>query len=529
MNGGIGFYGKLPGAGDFVRRRLPSDFVDAWDRHFQRALETGRRELGERWTSAWRQGAAWRFVLPSQVCGNGAWCGLTGPAVDRLGRAFPMVLAAPCEGDVARILGNDPWFDALERVYRSAQHEAVSVETFDARVAALPSPRADASDLAPLWRGLPWDSGQWQLELPVGAAAGTLLGEVWRQLGMRSGPWCLWWTEGAARLLATRGLPRSHAALLETPPVRQVDAPGLLNELNVPDVFGFPNAPGLLDIPADEAGDAVIWRGAVDLPAVAPLSRVATETIRSEPITDAGAQFAHDTAQAAAAQFAHDMAQAAVGQFAPDTAQPAGSLLWLDGGRTLVLSADDGPYDTRRLAARGIRETMAMSAPDQVSQRDALLSLHARLRRAGHGAAGAATENGVAIVMRLDGMAAHLLRVGAAALWHWRRGRMYAPFVERAAGVGGEFDDLLFGDAWLDMPGIGTAGEPDWDEAALRLEAGDRLLLLVTRELAQLPRDCLAEALALPTCDDARVHLASRANLGPQAANWPLAVVEVRA
>jgi hypothetical protein len=155
------------------------------------------------------------------------------------------------------------------------------------------------------------------------------------------------------------------------------------------------------------------------------------------------------------------------------------------------------------------------------------MSLHARLGGASHSAPGAANENGVAIVVRFDGTYARLLRVGEAALWHWRRGQLQAPFVERAAGAGGEFDDLLFGDAWLNMPGIGTAGEPDCDEAMIRLEPGDRLLLLATRELTQLPRDCLAEALALTTCDDARAHLAIRAGLGRPSAQWPLAVVEV--
>jgi len=28
MSGAVGFYGKLPGAGDFVRRRLPPDLID---------------------------------------------------------------------------------------------------------------------------------------------------------------------------------------------------------------------------------------------------------------------------------------------------------------------------------------------------------------------------------------------------------------------------------------------------------------------------------------------------------------------
>ncbi|MBN3729231.1 type VI secretion system-associated protein TagF, partial [Burkholderia sp. Ac-20379] len=77
---GVGFYGKLPAAGDFVRRRLPGEFVEGWDRHFQHALEAGRRALGAGWDAAWRDGPVWRFVLPAQVCGGGAWCGVIGRA-----------------------------------------------------------------------------------------------------------------------------------------------------------------------------------------------------------------------------------------------------------------------------------------------------------------------------------------------------------------------------------------------------------------------------------------------------------------
>jgi type VI secretion system protein ImpM len=218
MNGEVGFFGKLPGAGDFVQRRLPPAFVESWDGHFQRAVATGQRELGESWNAAWLQGPAWRFVLPAPVCGNVAWCGVTGPAHDRLGRAYPMVLAAPCAAAVTTVPGNHAWFDGLERVYRSAQQEAVSVEIFDASVAALPGPltcEQPATDIAEIWRALPWDDGQWQLALPEGEAVGMVLAEAWSQLGSRPGPWCLWWTEGAARLLATRGLPPSYAALLE--------------------------------------------------------------------------------------------------------------------------------------------------------------------------------------------------------------------------------------------------------------------------------------------------------------------------
>ncbi|MFM0501529.1 type VI secretion system-associated protein TagF [Paraburkholderia caffeinilytica] len=488
MSGVVGFYGKLPGTGDLVRRRLPPDFIDGWDRHFQRAVETGRRELGERWATAWEQGAAWRFVLPPQVCGNRSWCGLTGPAVDRLGRAFPMVLAAPCSGDVAQILCNDAWFDALECVYWSARHEAVSVETFDARVAALPHPLTPASGLAPIWRGLPWDSGQWQLDRRDGAAVGALLSEAWRQSGLRQGPWCLWWTEGAARLLATRGLPRSQAALLdESPPLCSDAAESTHGSCGDPAARG---AAGPLSETAQQC----------DAPPAISSDWLAGDAPRGCAVPQAWRELASG-----------------------DTCR------WLDDGRTLVLSADDGPYDAHRVAARAIRDTLAVSAPDFASQRAALMSLHARLRDARPNTSAAANENGVAIVVRFDGALTRLLRVGAAALWHWRRGHLQAPFIERAAGAGGEFDDLLFGDAWLAMPGIGTVDEADCDEAALRLEPCDRLVLLATRALTQLPRASLAEALALPTCEDVRAHLALLAGLGARPTHWPLAVVEVGA
>ncbi|NIF93097.1 type VI secretion system-associated protein TagF, partial [Burkholderia sp. Cy-637] len=374
MSGGVGFYGKLPGAGDFVKRRLPVDFIEAWDRHFQRAVETGRRELGERWGEAWRNGPAWRFVLPPQVCGSGAWCGLTGPAVDRLGRAFPMVLAAPCTGDVARILGNSDWFDALERVWRQAQREAASVETFDARVAVLPRPLAEAGDLSALWRGLPWDSGQWRLDMSGAAAAGVMLTEAWRQLCLRPGPWCLWWTGNATRLFATRGLPRSYAALLDAA------APGEAASVartgggiadDIVDAFGA--APGLANAAAAEAWAPTAPAAPV---AVAPATihedwldddDATVERVRPAALRQLGLPRAHAEApadgligaQAIEAPFAADAGPGTAALLDVEHGAEHGAdsaAIWLDDGRTLVLSADDMPPDgARRLAARKIR------------------------------------------------------------------------------------------------------------------------------------------------------------------------------
>jgi type VI secretion system ImpM family protein len=520
MSGEIGFYGKLPCAGDFVQRRLPAAFVDTWDRHFQRAVDTGRRELGGEWPLAYRGAPAWRFVMPAQVCGDrgggGVWCGLVGPAEDRVGRGFPMVLAARWAGDPAGMFGNDAWFDALERVYRGAQLEAVSVESFDARVAALPHPFAHAFDARQTWDALDWDSGHWALTPWQGAASCVLLTEAWRQLCARAGAWCLWWTREAGRLLATCGLPLSYAVLLDAAaphPAASVRN-AHVDERREPFEAPFAVEPnGNAD---DEARPSPGTVQGFDAPAVS----------LSVPETIATAADVHgpDAAPAASDRTPR--------RAAPRAAPPAfgalaeATLLQLDDGRTLLISADDGaPPDARRRAALSMRAAALDSAPDLASLQANLLALHMPLRAAAEDPLEPVREEGVALAARFAGGRVQLMRIGAAAAWHARHGVMRPLFVERAAGAGGEFDDLLFGDAWLTMPGLGTPEPPHVDEAGVELEAGDRLVLLATRSLAKLPPATIAQALSLPACDDARAHLAVCAGLGTDPTRWPLAVI----
>jgi hypothetical protein len=95
--------------------------------------------------------------------------------------------------------------------------------------------------------------------------------------------------------------------------------------------------------------------------------------------------------------------------------------------------------------------------------------------------------------------------------------------------LGGEFDDLLFTRAAPVASGLGGPTEPLCDEMVCAVEEGDRLLLVVTQSLVQLPPDVYARALAMPSCDDARARIASAAGLGSEPAHWPLAVIEVTA
>jgi type VI secretion system protein ImpM len=90
----IGFHGKIPARGDFVSAGLPRGFIDAWDRWMQRMLAAGRATLGQEWLPAWLQAPVWRFALAAEICGPAAVLGLWMPSIDRIGRHFPLTLAA---------------------------------------------------------------------------------------------------------------------------------------------------------------------------------------------------------------------------------------------------------------------------------------------------------------------------------------------------------------------------------------------------------------------------------------------------
>jgi hypothetical protein len=52
---------------------------------------------------------------------------------------------------------------------------------------------------------------------------------------------------------------------------------------------------------------------------------------------------------------------------------------------------------------------------------------------------------------------------------------------------------------------------------------------MATQPLLQLSPDILARSLAMPSCGDARLHIATAAGLGTDAARWPLAIIEIDA
>ncbi len=189
-----GFFGKLPARGDFVRAGLPSSFVTPWDEWMARMLAASQRRLGGTWIEAWLQAPVWCFAFEPGVCGPDCAIGLWMPSVDRVGRNYPLVLAAVVGGTTAaRLVGRGGGFlDEAEAAGLAALEDDLDPDRLAERVGralqAAPGGVAAAGGLVGRAGSGPSGAGQ-------GGGAG---------LG-------LWWTEGspivppAARAL--RGLP----------------------------------------------------------------------------------------------------------------------------------------------------------------------------------------------------------------------------------------------------------------------------------------------------------------------------------
>jgi type VI secretion system protein ImpM len=144
----VGFFGKMPGRGDFVRRDLPNAFVDTWDEWLTECIARSRAALGHHWTDAWLCAPVWRFALGGGLCGPTAWAGVMMPSVDSAGRYFPLTLVASVAGtEIPTSLLIGGWIDALENAAISALDDAMGFDGFASAVSALPvpSPQVDPS------------------------------------------------------------------------------------------------------------------------------------------------------------------------------------------------------------------------------------------------------------------------------------------------------------------------------------------------------------------------------------------------
>lgn len=194
-----GYFGKVSTYGDFVTRRLPAGIVRAWDAWLQECMHTSRAQLGEAWLERYLASPVWRFAIAPGVLGPEGLGGVMMPSVDRVGRHYPLMIAAvgaPPLLDWQQRQG--AWYDAIDSLARLSLDPAFRLEQFE----AAPEPALAPPPPAAMRFALGTD--------PVAAAAcAGLPGHS------------LWWSEGApgveASLLVCTGMPhpQSFAAMLD--------------------------------------------------------------------------------------------------------------------------------------------------------------------------------------------------------------------------------------------------------------------------------------------------------------------------
>jgi type VI secretion system protein ImpM len=179
-----GWFGKLPGMGDFAHRRLPDRFRDDWDRWLQDGLAQ-LRVRHEDWVARYLDGPVWCFALAEGVLGARAWIGVLMPSVDGVGRYFPFMVARPLDAPIGLCgwwaLAAQAGLDGLEADADAEGFEALLHRAF-AQDAVAPREHGDIA-LPPagcsLWLTAP-GSGEGQRltveGLPRGACFDALFG-----------------------------------------------------------------------------------------------------------------------------------------------------------------------------------------------------------------------------------------------------------------------------------------------------------------------------------------------------------------
>jgi type VI secretion system protein ImpM len=217
----VGFYGKLPSHGDFLRRRVSDGFVDAWDGWLRECLSASRTTLGARWLDVYLTSPAWRFACAAGACGPAPVIGLVAPSVDQVGRYFPLTIVAELSADVSVVTSasSQEFFEAAERlVIETLATERVDFDRFDRGVAELGQTIAPMS-LSPnlvldqAATAVLTDTPQaWQMPLAESSDMRSAFEQLLsRHLEAKYRPLVMFWSDGSAVVepscLLLKGLP----------------------------------------------------------------------------------------------------------------------------------------------------------------------------------------------------------------------------------------------------------------------------------------------------------------------------------
>ncbi len=150
----VGWFGKLPCVGDFIRSGLSPQFISNWDGWMQAMMASGREALGEAWQTCYMEAPIWRFALPQHVCGPHPVSGIVMPSVDRVGRHYPFCLAMEGPSQIRAATAWDiyqrhtPLYELLESIALAMLEDGASVDGLQAALSAFPKRHESAPPVA---------------------------------------------------------------------------------------------------------------------------------------------------------------------------------------------------------------------------------------------------------------------------------------------------------------------------------------------------------------------------------------------
>ena len=226
QNSTTGFFGKLPSHGDFVSRRLPPGFLQNWDEWLQSVIACSREQLGDAWLEVYLTSPIWRFALSPNLIGEQSWTGILMPSVDRVGRYFPLTIAASMGSDLPLLQlidGADQWFERLDEIALATlqEEESLDLDELAEQLAELGAPVSDPLIQPPRRQARQPKLAMRTSVVSIDNLAAILPVLTTRLLSATLNAYGIWWTRGSDRItpsvLVTEGLPpvQGFAALMD--------------------------------------------------------------------------------------------------------------------------------------------------------------------------------------------------------------------------------------------------------------------------------------------------------------------------
>lgn len=136
-----GWYGKLPGTGDFLQRHLPENIVTNWSNWFQLGL-THWHHHSDAVREQFRHAPVWNFAMPATLGVQQVQIGCLMPSRDRVGRAWPLLVlqrVALKHWHPAQLMICGDWFQLLGATMYQAVKVPFTVNQLDQALDNLPS------------------------------------------------------------------------------------------------------------------------------------------------------------------------------------------------------------------------------------------------------------------------------------------------------------------------------------------------------------------------------------------------------